>query len=156
MMNKEFDLEKSKRTGKEWAKFFRNFEKELRKKQKPMPVKFQKTIDKHFWELFLILALLLFTAPAMAADVKLAWDPVADTVTGYRVYVGPVGGEYNTTPVYEGTATTVTLTGQPNGTELKFVVRAYLNGADSVIYESANSNEVKHAVVPLPTNLRIQ
>ena len=47
MKNQPIDVEKSKKTGKEWAEFFRNFEK----KQQDLSPEIQKLIDKHFWEL---------------------------------------------------------------------------------------------------------
>ena len=92
-----------------------------------------------------LLSCCLLAAGAWAAEVNLAWDPCAN-VTGYRIYAAELHADYDyTTPLYQGTATTCTVV-VPDTVEMKFVARAYLD-SEGRVYESANSNQVTHAVV---------
>lgn len=95
---------------------------------------------------------------ASSAEVGLAWDWDGDmtTITGFRVYAANYDDNFDYgNPIYDGVAKTCTVI-VPDNTELKYVARAYLETANS-IYESANSNQVVHAVVVwINPNLRVQ
>ena len=100
---------------------------------------------------------LLLAGTAYTADVSLMWDANDPAPTGYRLYAAHVSQPFDyATPLYDGTATTATLTGLAETVELKFVARAYLIGEDGTVYDSADSIEVRHAVIRAPLNLRTQ
>ena len=107
--------------------------------------------------LCLALFLILFPSLLMAGQVTLMWDANTEDVTGYRIFAARMSGEYDyTNPLYEGEATSCTIEIE-NVAEYKFVARAYLIGESGTIYESANSNEVKHAIIVWENpNLRVQ
>ena len=94
---------------------------------------------------------------AIAGQVTLQWDANTEPVTGYRIYASRIGQPYDyTAPLYDGTATSATIE-IANAAEYKFVARAYLVGESGDVYESGNSNEVKHAIVVWTNpNLRVQ
>ena len=116
----------------------------------------RKNPMRKFTVLFLILSILLFASIVMAADVSLMWDANKSAPTGYRLYAAHVGQSFDyTTPLYEGLATTATITGLEETVELKFVARAYMI-IDGVTYESPDSIEVRHAIIRAPLNLRTQ
>ena len=95
--------------------------------------------------LLLIVMAVFAASGANAAEVNLAWDP-CENVTGYRIYAAELHADYDyTAPLYQGTATTCTVV-VPDTVEMMFVARAYLD-SDGRVYESANSNQVTHAVV---------
>lgn len=77
--------------------------------------------------LFLTLALLIAsTQTALAADIRLAWDPVDPAPTGYRIYQRTGGESYDySTPLWEGPESTCMVT-VPDGVESAFVARAYI------------------------------
>jgi len=94
-------------------------------------------------KLFLVLALLLFAAPAMAMDVTLAWDPNSETdLAGYRVYQGTgAGGPYTkVADVAVMPAPEYTVRNLVRGTRYYFVVTAFDSETPSL--ESGYSNEV--------------
>ena len=109
-----------------------------------------------------ILALLavivaLPTAQAFAADVQLAWDAVDPAPTGYRIYMAPAGQAYDyDNPIYEGNALSATVVIPNYNAEYQFVARAYLITPEGAEYESVDSNEVRHAIVMVVENLRIE
>lgn len=102
------------------------------------------------------LIILLFASTASAADVTLAWDANDPAPTGYRIYgaISDIPYDY-TKPLYDGPATSCTITDLQETIELRFVARAYLT-VEGVTYESPDSIEVRHAVVSAPINLRLQ
>ena len=106
--------------------------------------------------LFTLIALLI-AAQALAGQVTLQWDANTEPVTGYRIYAARIDQPYDfTAPLYDGTATSATIE-IANAAEYKFVARAYLVGESGDVYESGNSNEVKHAIVVWTNpNLRVQ
>ena len=102
-------------------------------------------------------AICLFATAAIAGEVTLAWDANIEPVTGYRIYGARIADAYDfTAPLYEGSATSCTIE-IANAAEYKFVARAYLVGESGAVYESGNSNEVKHAIIVWTNpNLRVQ
>jgi hypothetical protein len=89
-------------------------------------------------QLRLILAALLLTVSACAADVSLAWDPVSsERVAGYKVYVGLAPRTYQA-PIVVGNQATYTVTGLLPGATWYFAITAF----DSTGIESDYSNEV--------------
>jgi hypothetical protein len=89
-------------------------------------------------QLRLILAALLLTVSAWAADVSLAWDPVAsERVAGYKVYVGLAPRTYQA-PIVVGNQTAYTVDGLLPGATWYFAVTAF----DASGIESDYSNEV--------------
>jgi hypothetical protein len=103
----------------------------------------------------LILTLLLLVATTVrAAEVTLAWDPVAPAPEGYRIYlrIGDAAYDYSR-PAWSGTATSCTISGLPTGRPIHFVARAFAGPN-----ESGNSNEVVfRPVVPaMPRNPRLE
>jgi len=80
-------------------------------------------------------------APALAADVTLAWDANTESnLAGYKVYYGTASRVYGT-PITIGTQTTYTVTGLTPGTYY-FAVTAYNTSG----LESGYSNEVFQTV----------
>jgi len=72
-----------------------------------------------------VAAIGLFAArPALADSVNLAWDPNADTVSGYAVYVGTQSGTYSSR-VDVGGATSFAYSSATAGTRYCFAVAAY-------------------------------
>ncbi|HEY7187871.1 MAG TPA: putative Ig domain-containing protein [Vicinamibacterales bacterium] len=72
-----------------------------------------------------VVAIGLFVArPALADSVNLAWDPNADTVSGYAVYVGTQSGTYSSR-VDVGGATNFTYASATAGQRYCFAVAAY-------------------------------
>ena len=97
------------------------------------------------------LALATFSTHLAAEDVRLAWDPSADTnVVGYALYFGTASGDYSER-VDVGNQTTGTCSGLVPGVTYYFVAVAY--NANSV--ESLPSNEVSYTV-PDTTTLDIR
>jgi chitinase len=102
-----------------------------------------------------ILSIIILTIIAMsavfanAAQVTLTWDANDPAPTGYRIYTR-TGADYGAFPVWEGTATTCTIT-VPDGVETAFVARAYVVGQlTGALVESGNSNEVAYLSKPEP------
>jgi len=105
----------------------------------------------------MLLILTLFAGAALAADVQLAWDAVDPAPTGYRIYMAPAGQAYDyDNPIYEGNALSATVVIPNYNAEFKFVARAYLITPEGAEYESVDSNEVRHAIVMVVQNLRIE
>ena len=87
------------------------------------------------------LAIILMAGPVWAGTVNLAWDANTEPVTGYRIYMR-TGAQYGTTPVWQGTGVTCTVT-VVDDLQTAFVATAYLTGnIDGTIMESGHSNEV--------------
>jgi hypothetical protein len=85
----------------------------------------------------LILSFLALCAPALAADVTLAWDANTESdLAGYKLYYGTSPGVYGT-PITLGKVTTYALTNLPDGTYY-IAVTAYNTGG----LESGYSNVV--------------
>ena len=91
----------------------------------------------------ILISAMFLAAPAMAAQVKLAWDANNPAPTGYRIFTRQAGQQYDyTKPAWQGAATTCTVT-VPDGAESFYVARAYVTGtATGKTEESSNSNEV--------------
>jgi chitinase len=91
--------------------------------------------------IIVLLLLLTSSLPALAAQVTLTWDANNPAPSGYRIY-SRTGSTYDyTTPAWEGTVTTCTIT-IPDGKEAAFVARAFVIGEiTGTSIESANSNE---------------
>ena len=108
-------------------------------------------------KILLILAILFFAVPAVAADVNLAWDANTEPDVQYRIYAARYAQDYDySAPLYDGAATSCTVIVDASA-EYKFVARAYIVGASGQVYESGNSNQVVHAVVVwINPNLRVQ
>jgi hypothetical protein len=105
----------------------------------------------------MLLILTLFAGAALAADVQLAWDAVDPAPTGYRIYMAPAGQAYDyDNPIYDGNALSATVVIPNYNAEFKFVARAYLITPEGAEYESVDSNEVRHAIVMVVQNLRIE
>ena len=87
--------------------------------------------------LFIVcISILLCSSVALAADVTLAWN-ASSGADGYRLFSREQGQSYNySSPDWEGTGTTGTVTGLAQGTTYYFVVRAY-----NAHGESGDSNE---------------
>jgi hypothetical protein len=108
-------------------------------------------------KLLLAITLVLFASAALAADVQLAWDAVDPAPTGYRIYMAPAGQAYDyAAPIYEGNALSATVVVANYNEEYQFVARAYLITPEGAEYESGDSNEVRHAIVVVVQNLRIE
>lgn len=84
-----------------------------------------------------IFALVFLPLAASAAQVTLQWDPNDPTPSGYRLFQREVGGSFNR--VWEGSATSHTISGLVEGVTYEFTVRAYQGEA-----ESADSNYVTY------------
>ena len=89
--------------------------------------------------------ILACSSAAHAQEVTLGWDaPVTGPPDGYRVFSRPKGQDYDyTDPVWEGSATTCTLSDLQD-TTTHFVVRAHNSYGESedsneVTYESSTS-----------------
>jgi hypothetical protein len=92
------------------------------------------------------LLILACSAPAIAADVTLAWDPNSESdLAGYKLYYGIASGVYGT-PITLGLQTTYTITNLPPGTYF-FALKAF----NTLGLESGFSNEVSTTIPPLPT-----
>lgn len=96
------------------------------------------------WRLFgQALALLMFgltSVAAQAAEVTLAWEEIREPdAASYRIYHRESGGRYEyLEPVWEGTATSCTLTGLADGESHYFVGRS----VDFFGNQSADSGEI--------------
>ena len=103
-------------------------------------------------KLFLILAMLLFSLPALAGTISISWTASASTtVTGYKVYVGTSSRTYTAPPIVIGNVLNYRITNLANGTYY-IAVTAY----DASGNESDFSNELVTVLVtlPPPTNLK--
>lgn len=81
-----------------------------------------------------------------AGQVTLAWDPNGEPeVAGYKLYYGPVSGQYDQV-IDVGNVTTTTVTDLQTGGTYWFVVTAYT--ADGL--ESDPSNEINYTPLPTP------
>lgn len=97
--------------------------------------------------------LMLFAAPAWAAEVSLTWDPPdAATPTGYKIYWGEASGAYTANLDVEA-ATTATVPDLANGKTYFFAATAYYEDGS----ESGYSNEVSKFLPELlpPGGLRV-
>ena len=103
-----------------------------------------KTISNQLTAMIFIL--LLSAMSCFAADVTLAWDANTESdLAGYKVFKREPGQAYNySTPAWEGTTTTCTITTPDGPHECYFVARAF----DACGNESGNSNEVKWDTKP--------
>ena len=102
-----------------------------------------------------LITLLLTALSLNAASVIVGWDqnPVADNITGYKVYWGTNSRTYFWTNSVSGTNTQATLTNLSNGQRYSIAVTAV-----NPLGESDYSAELTYTVpaVPrAPTNLRI-
>src|SRR5213593_3574040 len=87
-------------------------------------------------------------ASALAADVKLIWDPITQpTLSGYNLYYGTTPRNYSTT-IDVGRTPTYTVTGLGAGTYY-FAVTAY----DVLGNESGYSNEVSRTITLCTTSI---
>jgi hypothetical protein len=85
------------------------------------------------------------------------WDAVDPAPTGYRIYMAPAGQAYDyDNPIYDGNALSATVVIPNYNAEYQFVARAYLITPEGAEYESVDSNEVRHAIVMVVQNLRIE
>jgi hypothetical protein len=92
------------------------------------------------------LLILACSAPAIAADVTLTWDPNGESnLAGYKLYYGNASGVYGT-PITLGIQTTYTITSLPPGTYF-FALKAL----NTLGLESGFSNEVSTTISPPPT-----
>jgi len=92
-----------------------------------------------------LLSLLVFTIPALAGDVTLAWDPNTETdLAGYKLYIGTASRTYGP-PILLGKVTTYTVTNLAPGTYY-FAVTAY----NTAGLESGFSNEVSAVISGTP------
>jgi hypothetical protein len=90
---------------------------------------------------------LISAAPALAADVTLAWDANTEPdLAGYKIYFGTASGVYGA-PVTVGLQTTYTVTNLAPGTWF-FAVTAINNSG----LESGFSNEVSTTISGTPTS----
>ena len=88
---------------------------------------------------------LLFSSTVSAAQIRLAWNPNAESdLVGYAVYYGTASRTYGA-PIDVGNATSYTLTGLNPDVRYYFAVTAY----DTEYNESAFSNEVYATVNPI-------
>ena len=96
-------------------------------------------MKKHFFQLFLILAILAFLpVSSMAGSATLNWQPNAESdLGGYRVYYGTASRAYGP-PLNVNTANTCTLNTLSEGATYYFAVTAY----DTAGNESGFSAEV--------------
>jgi hypothetical protein len=96
--------------------------------------------SRNFITTLLIIFLPLFLYhSALAADIKLAWDPNTEPdLAGYKVYYGTASRAYGP-PIDVGNVTTYTLTGLTPGQTYYIAVTAY----DTSKNASGYSNEVK-------------
>lgn len=106
-----------------------------------------KTRSFYRFALIAILSLVALSAPAMAADVTLQWDPNSETdLAGYKIYYGTASGVYGP-PIVVGVQTTFTVAGLPPGTYF-FAVTAY----NASGLESGYSNEVSKTIAATGTS----
>jgi len=91
------------------------------------------------------LLILACSAPAIAADVTLSWDPNSESdLAGYKLYYGTVAGTYGP-PITLGLQTTYTITNLSPGTYF-FALKAF----NTLGLESGFSNEVSTTISPPP------
>src|SRR4029079_4226915 len=89
-----------------------------------------------FHSVFLVIALMLIAARALAGSLTLAWDPVSSpALAGYMLYYGPAAGNY-TSKIDVGNTTMRTVANLTDGATYHFAVTAY----DSSRVESGFSN----------------
>jgi hypothetical protein len=97
---------------------------------------------KKFYNLFILLALVISLNHSTAASVSLAWTPSSDTnVTGYNIYYGTSSGNY-TGKTTVANVSTITISNLTCGTTYYFAVTAF----DSTGNESVFSNEAQFIV----------
>jgi len=95
------------------------------------------------WRLENALVFLVLSLPALAADVKLAWDANTESdLAGYKVYFGLAPRVYSA-PTNVGKVTSYTVSGLAPGTYY-FAVTAY----NTAGLESGYSNEVSTTIAP--------
>jgi hypothetical protein len=91
---------------------------------------------------------LLFSSTNSAAQIRLAWNPNAESdLAGYLVHYGTASRTYGA-PINVGNATSYTLTGLTPDIRYYFAVTAY----DTEYNESGFSNEVYGTVGDIPVN----
>jgi hypothetical protein len=91
------------------------------------------------------LLILACSAPAIATDITLSWDPNSELdLAGYKLYYGTVSGIYGP-PITLGIQTTYTITDLPPGTYF-FALKAF----NTLRLESGFSNEISTTIPPLP------
>jgi fibronectin type 3 domain-containing protein len=100
-------------------------------------------MKKHYFQLFLILAILAFLpVSSMAGSATLNWQPNPENdLDGYRVYYGTSSRSYGP-PLNVNTATTCTLDKLSDGATYYFAVTAY----DTSGNESGFSDEVQKSL----------
>lgn len=97
---------------------------------------------------FLALVIVIVAGQAIAAEIKLEWDPSESSgVSGYKVYYGTQSHNYSSS-VDAGTQTTYTLTGMADGQTYYFATTAY----DSTGAESDFSNEISTTTASAPAS----
>jgi hypothetical protein len=85
----------------------------------------------------IIILIFLMTAAANAASVTLEWDPVSQTIDGYRIFMRVEGQNYDyNNPAWQGKDSTCSIDGLESGNIYYFVARSYKDAL-----ESSDSNE---------------
>lgn len=109
-----------------------------------------------------LVVLLAMVSAASAADVTLAWDhdgfgDADPAAVGFELFAVPVNSEWDfAIPIATVAGDTHSVTVDIQGNmELRFVCRAFLRGTDTTYY-SGLTNTVQHAVVSLPSSLRLE
>ncbi len=91
---------------------------------------------------------LLFSSTDSAAQIRLAWNPNAESdLAGYLLHYGTASRTYGA-PIDVGDATSYTVNGLTPGVRYYFALTAY----DTAFNESAFSNEIYGTVTDNPLN----
>ena len=93
-----------------------------------------------------LMGVVFWASAIMAAQITIAWDPVAN-VDGYKIYYGTSSGNYQQV-IDVGDATTYTLSGLQEGSVYYVAVTSYVNGGS----ESEFSNELVVSVTKVDTD----
>ena len=97
-------------------------------------------IKRLFRILNIILLIFITTTVAVAASVRLEWDPTSQTIDGYRIFMRVEGQNYDyDNPAWQGKDTTCSIDGLEGGNIYYFVVRSHKDAL-----ESSDSNEVSY------------
>ena len=105
-------------------------------------------INRLFRILNITILIFIMTAVADAASVTLKWDPVSQTIDGYRIFMRVEGQNYDyNNPVWQGKDTTCSIDGLEGGNIYYFVARSYKD-----TLESSDSTEVSYEPPDLTVN----
>jgi hypothetical protein len=105
-------------------------------------------INRLFRTLKIIIPIFIMTAVANAASVTLEWDPVSQTIDGYRIFMRVEGQNYDySSPAWQGKDTICSIDGLESGKIYYFVIRSYKD-----TLESSDSNEVRYEPPVLTVN----